>query len=127
MLRFEAKASAMRIRLATLPLCRSVQKVSAVKLYTRFRCKHFENASARRLKNFGGELQPTLCILLQHPVVVVALPEFQLLVILTDARTDRRGLCEIKRRASDRAQFSGRDQSRIHRRKLWRAKEQLMI
>src|SRR5579863_1341235 len=125
MLRLEAEASAMRIRLAALPLCRSVQKVSAVKLYTRFRCKHFENASARRLKNFGGELQPTLCILLEHPVVVVTLPEFQLLVILIDARTDRRGLRKIKRRAPNRAQFSGRDQSRIYRRKLRGAKEQL--
>src|SRR3712207_8218189 len=46
----------------------------------------------------------------EHPVVVVALPVEQLLVGDADALADRRGLAEVERRALDRGDLPGGDE-----------------
>ena len=51
----------------------------------------------------------------EHPVVVVALAELELLVVLVDAGADGGGLAEVKRRAVHGRQFAGRDQGAVHR------------
>ena len=56
MLRLEAKTGSMGIGLAAFAFCRAIQKIPAVKLDSRLRREHFQNPSARRLKNFGGNL-----------------------------------------------------------------------
>ena len=53
----------------------------------------------------------------QHPIVVVAAGDLQLLVVGPDARADHFRLGEIERRAGHRRQFAGRDQRLVHRRK----------
>src|SRR5215471_19021957 len=62
----------------------------------------------RRLTQYSG-------LAVDDEVVVVAAAEFQLLVVLVDARADRRRLRKVERRAFDASQFAGRDQSRVDR------------
>src|SRR3712207_6893394 len=56
----------------------------------------------------------------EHPVVVVALPVEQLLVGDADALADRRGLAEVERRALDRGDLPGGDERLVEDRKSTR-------
>src|SRR5215475_11519462 len=114
MLCLEAEAVALVVGLAgfALHLCK---KVADVKLDARLGRPDFHSPGRlriiylRRLTQYSG-------LAVDDEVVVVAAAELQLLVVLIDARADRRGLCEVERRAFDAPQFACRDQSRVDRR-----------
>src|SRR5262252_1064457 len=111
MLCLEAEAVALVIGLAdfALHLC---EKVADVKLHARLGRPDFHHPARRwfgdlrRLTQYSG-------LAVHDEVVVVAAAEFQLLVVLVDARADRRRLRKVERRAFDASQFAGRDQSRV--------------
>src|SRR3712207_7987606 len=63
----------------------------------------------------------------EHPVVVVALPVEQLLVGDADALADRRGLTEGERRALDRGDLPGGDEGLVDRREAARVEPQLVV
>ena len=84
MLRFQAKASAVRVEHAALAADCAVKKVAAVKLDSRLSCQNLQNSPARGFIDFRGRLQLSVGSLVQNPVMIVSLPEFQLLVVLID-------------------------------------------
>src|SRR5260370_23487064 len=100
---------------AALALDRAIQKISSVKLNARLVCEDFEYAPAGGLLDARGQARPC-AILIEHPVVIVALAELQFVVIPFHARTNRRRLTEIERRAAHRAQFSRWNQAGVDRR-----------
>ena len=105
MLRFQAKAGAVGVEHAALAADGAIKKVAAVKLDSRLSCEDLQNSSARGFVNFRGSLQLSVGSLVQHPVVIVSLSEFQLLVVLIDSRADGCRFLEIERTTGNRAQF----------------------
>lgn len=105
MLRFQTKASAVRVEHAALAADCAVKKVAAVKLDSRLRCQNLQNSPARGFIDFRGRLQLSVGSVVQNPVMIVSLPEFQLLVVLIDSRADGCGLLKIEGTTGNRAQF----------------------
>src|SRR5580700_5323889 len=79
-LRFQAESAASNVRLAALSFDAAVEIISGIKLDAGFRGQHFQHAATARLFDFGGQTQ-SRAFAIQHVVVVVALTDFQLLVV----------------------------------------------
>ncbi len=101
MLRFQAESVALLVGLAALAFNRAVQKVPGVKLNSWLGRVNFHYSPAGRLDD--ARRQRTIARfaeIVQHPIVIVALAKFKLLVVLFDARSDRGRLGEIERRST---------------------------
>src|SRR5260370_8815661 len=106
MLRLHAESRTPSVDLARLTVQSSVQKVARVKLKTGLRREHFHHATRLRLSHLGGRFRPRSRAV-QHPVVIVAGPEFYLLVARVDPLPNRRGSTKIESRACDIPQLAG--------------------
>src|SRR5271156_3336741 len=102
MLRLQTQPGAARVHLAAFAVDRSVQEIAGVKLQARLRGHYFKNAAADRLLDARGQAQSAS---VQHPVVIVAMAELQLLVIGFDSRTYASGFSKVERRAGDGAKL----------------------
>ena len=74
---------------AALAMNRPIEKVAGVKLQPRFRGQHVHHAPALRLVDFR-RLRQSADILIQHPIVIVSAAILELLIVLLDARANRR-------------------------------------
>src|SRR5438128_801801 len=113
MLRFHAKAAAEFVDPSTLAQDRTVEKVSTVELQSGFCRQNLQHASAVRLEH-RGHYTEFARLFVDHPIMVVAIAELQLLVVRVNARTDGGRCTKIERRALYRAQLAIRDQGAIH-------------
>ena len=94
-LRFEAESTAMNVRDAALAFERTIQKVATVELDPGLRRVDAQHAAAGGLVDFSG-FGDFARLRIEHPVMVVALAEPDLLVVSVDAVTDARGFLEIE-------------------------------
>src|SRR5262245_2637593 len=125
MLCLEAEAVALVVGLAAFAL-HLREKVADVKLHARLGRPDFHHAARRRLGDLRRLTQYS-SLAVDDEVMVIAAAELQLLVVLIDARADRRLLREVEGRAFDASQFSGRDQSRVNRGEAVSVDRQLMV
>src|ERR1700733_7091792 len=88
-LRLQTKPGPALVYLAAFALDRAVQGIAGIKLNAWLSRIDFQCASAFRLFYARRQRQPGTAFV-QHPVMVVASAEFQLLVILVDARANGR-------------------------------------
>src|SRR5258708_32706510 len=102
---------------ATLADVRAVEKITAIKLQARFGRQNFHESSRRRLVKRSDQLQ-VFSLAVEHPVMIVPLSKLQLVVVVLDPSSDRSRFVEIERRASNRLQLPGRNQTFIDRRAL---------
>src|ERR1051326_4440899 len=100
MLRLHAEAVAEIVDSPALSGYRAVQKISGIELQARFGREHFQDAPGGGLGNprQEGEIANPL---IEHPVVIVAVPKLQLLIGVINARADGRRCREIEWRAFD--------------------------
>src|ERR1700694_4412880 len=99
-LRLEAQRVVLRMLLTRLAVLRSIQEVAGVELHARLRRSHREYASTARIVDPSCGLDLAV-LAAQHPVVVVAPGDLQLLVILSDACANRSRMPEVERCALD--------------------------
>src|SRR5215216_6384576 len=94
---------------------RPVQEVAGVELDARLVGDDLQDPAAPRLDDPGRQLEAA-AVPVQHPVVVVAAPDDELLEPVADARPDGGRAPEVHRRAADPGDLAGRDQGRVNRR-----------
>jgi len=90
MLRLHAECAAARVCLAALAVQGAIQEIAGVKLQGRLGGPDLEDAAGLRLVHFRRLGEPGAG-LVEHPVVVVALAELDLLVVGFDAGADGGG------------------------------------
>ena len=95
MLCFEAKCSIFRVSNSLFALDRSVEKIAGVKLHARFRRQNLQDPAARRVECFGS-LDQVLAPAINHEIMIVAVPEANLLVIGIDSLPNRVRLQKIE-------------------------------
>ena len=115
-LRFKAESRPQSILDAVPARECSIKEVAGIELNARLRCLDCHFAAALRISNDGGHTQRT-GVAIEHPVVIVAAAELQLLVVVVNPRSDHFRLAKIKRRARHRGN-AGRNQVGVHRRVL---------
>ena len=86
-LRLQAEAVGLPIGLAAGPDQRAVEEVAGVELDARLGRLDLHDPAARRLEHPGSQAERTNLRLVEHEIVVVAVPEQGLLVVLADARS----------------------------------------
>src|SRR5436190_3347411 len=105
MLRFHAEGGARMVNYAAFPRNSAIQVVGGIELQAGLRCEDFEEASSSWLMHARCEFEFAR-FLIEHPIVVVAFADFELLIILIDPGADRGRFAEIKGRSLDRAKFA---------------------
>ncbi len=113
MLRLNAKPASRLIHLPAFSVDCAVKVVGRVKLHPRPIRKNIQYPSARRLGDAGDPAQFARPII-DNKIMIVTVAQFQLLVVLVDARADGGGLTKIKRRSVDGPEFASRNERRIH-------------
>src|SRR5689334_17364911 len=108
----QTKSRTVSVNLAAFAGDASVKEVAGIELNARLVGYDLENATAGRLINFGRFSHFPGAV--EHPVVIVAVPFLQLVVVVTDTGAHSGWLAEIKRRARHRRNLSGGNQVRIH-------------
>src|SRR5215470_4533069 len=109
-----------------------VEEVAGVELDTRLIGPHDQHAPAARVRGRGGEPEPgeRRAGMAQHPVVVVAVREDQLVALgrarVADPGSDGVEGPEVERRARDWHDRAGRDQVGVSRRERPRVDEDLL-
>ena len=97
MLGLQGKRTPVRIRLASLALDRSVEKVAGIELHPRLSGVELQTAPGLRIADVGGKLA-LVTLGVQHPVEIEAtvfrFSEFQLRMIGLDVFADGSGLGE---------------------------------
>src|ERR1035437_3185952 len=114
MLCLETEPRTFRIFLSALSRNRAIEKIPRIKLQSGLRCKNLHDASAYQLEN-GGRQSERVTGFIQHPVVVIAAAEFQLLIGRLYPGTDRRRFCKVERGPFHGSKFGGRDRSIVGR------------
>src|SRR5215469_1475508 len=113
MLWFHRKSATMDIDRSAFADDGAVEEIAGIKLHAR-RCRpDLKNASALWVSHAGvqGELVHGM---IHYEVVIVAAAEFQLLVVIVDARADGGGLAEIKRCSFHRGNIAVGNERAIH-------------
>src|SRR5437868_10511931 len=100
MLSLQAQCAATDVGRTALAFERAVQKVSRIELGSRLGSGDAKPAPARGLIDFGC-VEELATWRVEHPVVVIAFAEADLLVIGIDAVADSGGLSEIQRGVGD--------------------------
>ncbi len=113
MLRLQTESRSVSIHLFAFAFRRAVQEITAVKLNARLRGRNLQHAVGDGFLHSSRELNAGS---IQHPIVVVALAQVQLLIVRGDPRADGLGLSKVERRSRDVTQFASRNQSGIDRR-----------
>ena len=103
-LRLEAEGGAAAVNLAALSVHGAVEEVPGVELHPGLRGQDLHHAAGFRFRDARRERQ-AVAGAVEHKVVIVALPEFDLLVVRIDTRPDLRRLAEVERGALDLPQF----------------------
>ncbi len=119
MLCFQAKAVAPFVNVPLFSDDGSVQEVTRIKLHSRLSRINFQHSSTGWFVDPGSQSQ-AVTFTVDHKIVIVSVPDYQLLVTIVDASANRGGLGEIQRRSLNRANFAGGDQSLVHRREAAR-------
>jgi len=117
MLGLHAKSVAPVISLTTFADNAAVQKISRVKLHSRFGSEDFHAASACFVPNTsdGSELPGRF---IEDPVMIKTFGVLNLLVATFYVCSDGRGLSKIKWSACNWAQFAGGNHRRVNRGKF---------
>src|SRR5262245_12401552 len=102
MLRLQTECCPVIILLSSLQGIAPIHKITAVELDTGFHGPYFHEYAAEITQHSGGEIKASALIGVQHKIMIVSLPEFQLLVWRIDTRTDGCRLPEIERRSGHR-------------------------
>src|SRR5258705_8886085 len=100
-LRLQAETGPVLVNGATLTLICPVEKITAIKLHTRFRRQHFHESSRGRLVKRSDQLQ-LFSLPVEHPVMIVTFTKLQLFVVVLDPSSDRSRLVKIERSAGNR-------------------------
>src|SRR5215469_7510075 len=109
MLRLKAESVTPLVDVPALARDGTIQEVARVELYRRLRRRNFEHTARGRLVHAGRRRHPcTLAI--EHEVVVISVPEDELLIVVFDPGPDPGRLREIKGSALDRSQFASGNQ-----------------
>src|SRR5271157_4316114 len=112
---FEAERVALVVYLAIRSGHRAVEKVARVELHAGLVGQYLKHAASRRFVGFRGH-GDLLAVAVEHPVLIVAARQLQLLVVRIDTRANGCLLQEVKRSARDRGQFAGGNQVGVDRR-----------
>ena len=115
-LRLEAEGGPAAVNLATLPVDCAIEEVPGVELHPGLRGQDLHHAAGFRLRDARRKRQ-AVSGAVDYKVVIVALSEFQLLVVRIDARTDRCRLAKVERGALDLPEFAGGNQCGVNRSK----------
>src|SRR6266852_7513818 len=114
MLRLQTESPAVDVGLAILALNGSVQEISSIKLQPRLRCGYVHYAPALRIVSLCRREHRAWRFVVQHPVMIVAPAELELLLVLVDPRANRKRLQKIKRRVPHLAKLARGNQRRVH-------------
>src|ERR1700722_19419603 len=106
MLSFEAERVASVIDLAVLA-ANAIEEIPGIELDARLCSRHFEHPAGMRIISLRCRRERPGGSAIEHPIVIVAFSELQLLVILVDAGADEGGGGEVKRSSFDISQFPG--------------------
>ena len=99
----------------------TVEEAGGVNLHPRLGGQTFQRAPAIGIVGAHGELRLRgVAALVEHPILVVAVRNGELLVFLSHARADCGRLAEIERSALDRRGLSERDLAPVERQVLVR-------
>ena len=97
----EAQAGAVT-KHAALTRGLAIHEIARIELQTRLRGANFQRAAAGGVGEHGGQAQRRCLRAVEHPVVIVAVAERELLVVGLDAAADDMRRAEIERRAGNR-------------------------
>ena len=109
----KAQSTTVRIRNAALPFDRAIQKISGIKLNSGLIGQDLQHAPTAGLIDFGRLRK--LAAAVQHPVVIVAVALFQLIVVVVNSCAHSGRFAEIKRSSGDGCQLSGGNQFVVNR------------
>src|SRR5215468_4547911 len=106
-LRLQAQSITTPINLPFLARKRPIQEVAGIKLHARLIGQHLKDTSARGIVNFRSRRETFRKIpnrsenvlAVEHPVVIVTVALFYLLVIVVDSRAHGSGFAKIERRS----------------------------
>src|ERR1700722_6779967 len=115
MLRFEAHCKTGFVDFASLAKRGAAQKIAGVDLDARLSRPRFYDTASRWFVKYRGQTRLRFHARIQNPVVIVTVAKLQLFIILLDARADRSGFPEIKRRTGNRTELAGWNHSRVNR------------
>ena len=101
----KAQGAAMRIRLAAFAGDRPIQEISGVELNARLIGQYLQHAPAAGLVDLGRLRQ--FATIIKHPIVIVTVAFFQLIVVVVNSCAHSGGFLEVERRSTDRGQLSG--------------------
>src|ERR1700693_4076997 len=110
MLRLQAETVAALVDLAALSLDGPIQKVSSVKLDTGLRGEHLQHAPGGRFLHARCQAE-FVSLLVQDPIVIVAVAEFELFIVVANMRADHGRLSKIERSSAHWPQLTDRNQS----------------
>src|SRR6266576_6522763 len=133
MLGLETEARPLTVNAPALSFNSPIEKIAGIELQSRLCRASVEPAAARRIlqprRMHERPRPPPLprAIAVDHPIVVVAAPEPELLMLVVDARSNRGCPAKIERRSRHRGDLAGRNQRRINRRKRGRVERQNVI
>lgn len=114
MLRLQAQAGSIVID-ASLAGLHAVHEVARVELQSGLRCEHVQHPTAGPVGEPRRKLQRLAVLGVQHPVVVVTVPDAFLAI---NAAAYNSFTAKIERSARDWAQFTRWNERSVHRREL---------
>src|SRR5215211_4066779 len=123
----QGEAVALAVGAAAGPDHGAVEEVARVELDAGLIGQDLQHPTTARVLQPGRQLQPGAAPV-QHPVVVVAAAELQLLeAVVTDPLTDPGRAGEVHRRPGDRVDGPGGDEGRVDGREVAGPQEQLVV
>ena len=115
MLRLQAESVALLVSVSLFSNDGSVQEITGIQLHRRFCRVDLKHSTAIRFASSGRQREAVV-LPLDHEIVIVAMPDHQLLVVVVDSGANRRGRREIQRGSFYRPNFAGRDERFVGRR-----------
>src|ERR1022692_348575 len=125
MLRFKAQCRTTFIRLPLFALDGAVQKIAGIKLDAWLIGQNLEDAAAAGIENLRSHRQ--LAVVIEDPVVVVAVAETKLFIVGVDAGSDGCRFAKIKGGGVYGLQFASRNQGGIDRSEAGGIQRELMV
>src|SRR6185437_7313724 len=110
MLGLETEARPVTVDAPALSFERPIEKVAGIKLHSRLCRADVEPAAAHGILEPRRMHQRVRSIPIDHPIVVVAAPKPELLVLVVDARSNRGCSPEIERRSRHAGDLTGWNQ-----------------
>ena len=126
MLGFQAEATPMMIDVTGFAGDIVFHKITGIKLYAGLGGIDFQRSTGFPFTGPGGQTA-SVRTLVQDPVVIVALGDYQLLIVQVNSVSNSHGLGKVERSVFYGSQFAGGDQRSVDRTKPIGIDHQLMV